>query len=1032
MRWLLPTIAMCVLALTARADIPTELRGRPVVEVTIVGPMARTTRARDVGIPLGVPLTRTLLRRSVRRLLATGRYANVQVDVAPAGTGARILVSLVPRLVLVRVDVVGNDFLDDDEVLRSIQLREGSEIEPRDLSAIGDKVRAAYEARGYEAVNAELVLRDTDDPARKLLVIQIAEGDPTRILHVVFDGETPPDGSGVRSEMNVDVGDLLDREEVTEAARRGERRLREAGYLEGAMELRDIHRASGGVVLVYQSRVGPRYRVEIRGRGPLSRDDILDELRVGEEPLGRGSAELMEARVADLVHRRGFPDATATIRRVALPPQEVRPRVDDGPVGFNAAGGGQRATPEPLADALLRVDLRRGESVEVVARAYPGARHFDADLLDEQFDAFLEEAIDLDSPFDPVDDQTSDLLLASSTARRERPRRVALDAEHIWYPPAYEAAAEHVQELYRADGFLAAEVGPVTVDRLEGGRAVVAIPVFEGPRTTLHGVQLTGNEALGARAILTAAGLERDQHFSYLALEQAKERIIALYRAEGYFYASVEQEVLFSEDRTRAEVRLRVIERFLVRVGEVLIEGAVRTSESLITRLAAVREGELLTPRAMRRTQDRLLDLGVFSSVNVSPADADLPARVKPVIITVTERRTQYLEFRGGVSTAQGARFGVEYGIRNIRGTALEVALRAQFGYQFFFLDDTLEQRFDELSLADRLERRVALTLAAPFIGLPNVRASLSVSNLREIERNFGLDANAVDLTLGWRPLRSLSLSLSGDLENNEIAVLGGETYEQVLQNTSDPRLRSLLRVPEGTSTLVATSLTGTLDYRDNPFVPTRGFVATGTFEWAKTIRGSEVERGGVIESFESHHLRLLLSASGYIPLGKSVVFATQLQLGRVVHLDSTSQTYPNRKFFLGGVDTIRGYLQDSLIPQDIADEVCRMSPEGGCVPPADFNVNAVVQGGDVFMVLRGELRFPIYGSVLGGAFVDLGNSWVDPSRLNPFNLRPTAGFGLRISTPVGPIAFDYGFLLLRRRYLSEPIGSFHFSIGLF
>ncbi len=108
------------------------------------------------------------------------------------------------------------------------------------------------------------------------------------------------------------------------------------------------------------------------------------------------------------------------------------------------------------------------------------------------------------------------------------------------------------------------------------------------------------------------------------------------------------------------------------------------------------------------------------------------------------------------------------------------------------------------------------------------------------------------------------------------------------------------------------------------------------------------------------------------------------------------------------------------------------MSPEGGCVPPPDFNVNAVVQGGDVFMVLRGELRFPIYGSVLGGVFVDLGNSWVDPSRLNPFNLRPTAGLGLRISTPVGPIAFDYGFLLLRRRYLSEPIGSFHFSIGLF
>ena len=48
------------------------------------------------------------------------------------------------------------------------------------------------------------------------------------------------------------------------------------------------------------------------------------------------------------------------------------------------------------------------------------------------------------------------------------------------------------------------------------------------------------------------------------------------------------------------------------------------------------------------------------------------------------------------------------------------------------------------------------------------------------------------------------------------------------------------------------------------------------------------------------------------------------------------------------------------------------------------------------------------------------------------FRLRPTTGFGLRMSTPVGPIALDYGFILLRREELGEPIGSLHFSIGLF
>ena len=83
-------------------------------------------------------------------------------------------------------------------------------------------------------------------------------------------------------------------------------------------------------------------------------------------------------------------------------------------------------------------------------------------------------------------------------------------------------------------------------------------------------------------------------------------------------------------------------------------------------------------------------------------------------------------------------------------------------------------------------------------------------------------------------------------------------------------------------------------------------------------------------------------------------------------------------------------------------------------------------------MVARTELRFAMRGMFYGGAFTDFGNLWANGGNLNPLQLRPTAGFGLRFATPVGPVAFDYGFLLARRRNLDERVGSFHFSIGLF
>jgi outer membrane protein insertion porin family len=152
--------------------------------------------------------------------------------------------------------------------------------------------------------------------------------------------------------------------------------------------------------------------------------------------------------------------------------------------------------------------------------------------------------------------------------------------------------------------------------------------------------------------------------------------------------------------------------------------------------------------------------------------------------------------------------------------------------------------------------------------------------------------------------------------------------------------------------------------------------------------------------------------------------------LGSIFHLSARSRTYPNRAFFLGGFDTIRGYFQDSMMPQDNADMI-----KGGGIDP-----NTVVRSADAFVLVRGEMRFPIFGSLQGGVFTDLGNLWSDPyhhrtnasGSVNPFALRPSAGAGIRYNTPVGPLALDYGILLIRRTWLDEPFGTLHFSIGLF
>ena len=162
---------------------------------------------------------------------------------------------------------------------------------------------------------------------------------------------------------------------------------------------------------------------------------------------------------------------------------------------------------------------------------------------------------------------------------------------------------------------------------------------------------------------------------------------------------------------------------------------------------------------------------------------------------------------------------------------------------------------------------------------------------------------------------------------------------------------------------------------------------------------------------------------------------------------------------FLGGVDTNRAFLADSLVPQDIVDQFrsvqspcppgfpsgwCPRRPPGSGLPITGLPLgqraatitDVELRGGDLSINPRLEVRLPlpILKPLQAGIFLDMGNLWVDPSKirydLNSNFMRYGLGAGLRYPTPIGPVAIDYGFNLNQRAW--EDIGAFHFSIGLF
>jgi outer membrane protein insertion porin family len=67
------------------------------------------------------------------------------------------------------------------------------------------------------------------------------------------------------------------------------------------------------------------------------------------------------------------------------------------------------------------------------------------------------------------------------------------------------------------------------------------------------------------------------------------------------------------------------------------------------------------------------------------------------------------------------------------------------------------------------------------------------------------------------------------------------------------------------------------------------------------------------------------------------------------------------------------------------------------------------------------------YGFLLAG-FFDTGSVWFSRNPENGFDLRKSAGTGLRYLTPVGPVSLDFGWKLDRR--VGESPYEWHFTIG--
>lgn len=965
------------------------------------------TLAREVTIRPSVPLSRRDVSRTLERLFYTGRFSDVAIWEQPAGKDlVDVVIEAQTRTYVDRVEFEGHRVLSLEALEKAAGLSQGrAEVYPEFVEEVIARLKAAYGRKGYRNVEISPSVL-TGEKGDTALSFDIQEGKPSKVASVSASGDPQLPAEEILKTLGVSPGQALDLDRVDGGVEALRARYRAEGHWRARLGAPKVELGPEGGAILLPISAGPQVTFRLRGNRSFDEKTLLKVMAYdGEEALDAQVLGQLEEKIARFYRLMGFADAAVRSREV-------------------------RSSDRRRSTIVFFVD--EGEPLRVVQVSFSGNRHFsEAFLLDRIREALLEAVPSVEG----AGASAVDSLLADGPSRGDAP--YVVDPDSVYVDWVYQLALARILELYRADGYLSVKCDPPTVDRDERRReARVLVRLTEGPQTRVAEVQVEGapKEAAAPRAV----GLSIGKPLNSLDVENSRQAIRRLLNQSGYLYAKVEDDAQLSTDGASARVLFRVRAGLKVRVGRIFVEGLNRTSEDVVRSALSVQEGGTLDPEQLAQSQRNLLRLGIFRVASLRLNAPDVEEEVKDLYVTVEERATQLYGVGVGYSLYDGPHASFEYNKINLLGRGLQLQARAKINYfdlSYPVLNGSRAAQNNDKAIGGRLN----LALLYPrFLALlpTEVGARLDLVWERIKRPMYWFERRGTVLGMDLAAPRILSASLQYGIERD---VIKRDSDDPGSLFSDVERLRFL----EGWVFLHSIRQTVGVDLRDDSTNPHRGLYVGGSAQVAQCLGGS-VQRDGVSQTPFCLFLKATAQASVYVPLPGGIVLALQLKGGGIVPLDADrlSQTPPSLRFFLGGATSMRGWLEDGLVPEDVREKArgqvtqCAATLNTtGCTDLAlkqRSGKPTLSEGGELFTLGRAELRFPVASVLEGALFFDTGNLWLDPRKFQWLKLRYATGVGVRLVTPIGPAALDLAVNLDPDPALNESRFMPQFSIGMF
>ena len=815
--------------------------------------------------------------------------------------------------------------------------------------------------------------------------------------------------------------------------------------------------------------------VKVEGNSYYSSEQILQVAGIRENMEVTVPSEDMSAIVNRLWLQRYFEDVSLAIDSIA-PSRDTaffkislieRPRVSRWV--FSGVKSGEEK------ELRERLNFRRGSefseyvsktSVDIIKRYYKEKGFLNVDVgVETKKDSVIRGAIRVRFLVDRGEkvkiktitftgnDHVKESKLVRSMKKTRDARLQNFFSSKKFNESEYENDKRAMISAFNEAGYRDARIVKDTMYYIEPGRLQIDFEIDEGKQYYFRDITWTGNSVYTADALNQILMINKGDVYDVVTMQkrvygggkQNEYDVTKAYRDNGYLFFNI-QPVELNVEGDSVDVEMRIVEGKPATLNNIVINGNDLTNERVIRRQLFTRPGYLFSQSDFERSIREIASMGQFDpeAIMSEGGYSIIPNQMNntvDLVYNVTEKPSSQLELSGGWGgNTFVATVGVSFNNFSTRrffdktawrpvplGDAQNLSLRFQTNGTYY---TSLSASFSEPWLFGK--KPTSLNMSLYYTRQTNSYLAFNVLNNDEYMEVYGFAAGigkrlkwpdnyfVLYNQLSWQTYKlqdwayqfmfktgvSHNLSYTLNLSRNS-------TDQQIYPRTGSDFSASLQLTPP--YSLMRKNDLGKLDANGKP---------TKVADW-RDIDYSQQTSQQRYKWIEYH--KWSFKGAVYTKLVGDLVLMARAQFGYLGYYNRNWGYSPFEGFRVGGdgmsgydtygseIVSLRGYENYSLTPQATADS-------------ATGNYYA----GNVYDKFTVELRYPVIlqpqSTIYALLFLEGGNCWSDIRDFNQFQIKRSAGVGVRVFLPmIGLLGVDWGW------GFDDPVNGksqFHFVIG--